>query len=121
MRRFARWAASGLATAIALGGAVGGCSDPDPRLVQMKKVRDAVCTCADGPCIEQAMKGMPATRPDDLKEAERLGREILACVEARPVAPVAPAVQVAPAAPAVQVAPAADQPAATPATTPAAK
>ena len=110
MARFARRAAFGLATSIVLGGVLGGCGDPDPRLVQMKKVRDAVCTCADGPCIERAMKGMPATRPDDMKEAERLGREILACVGAHPAAPAEPAAPTAAAAEATTADPAAAAP-----------
>lgn len=74
----------GLCVGLGFGGSLAGCGDPDPRLVEMKKVRDQVCTCVDGSCIEMAMKGMPKTRPDDLKEAERLGREILECIDAHP-------------------------------------
>jgi hypothetical protein len=104
----------GLTLGLGLGAGFGlaGCSDPDPRLVQMKKVRDQVCTCVDGPCIERAMKGMPKTRPDDLKEAERLGREILECIDEHPRAePATETAEPAPAPTAPTTAPTAPAPA----------
>lgn len=68
----------GLGGLVALGVALGGCSDP--KLVQMTQVRDEVCKCLDAACVDAALAKLPARGPRAERSAQRVAQEIVRCV-----------------------------------------